>query len=103
MFAEQERDELPIVNALRADVKQWRKSGYESATQITKDLLRHWWREDRPRRLFFCQLEAVETIIFLNEIRLQGRKPRFNPAFTDDRFKELTDTPADPSFHLSPG
>ena len=42
---------------------------WEGATNVTKDLLRHWWRKDRPRRFFFCQLEAAETIIFLNEIR----------------------------------
>jgi len=65
MFAEEEREDLPLVNALRQDVKRWRESGYEGATTLTKELLRYWWRSDRPRRLFFCQLEAAETIIFL--------------------------------------
>ena len=60
LFAEEERDDLPLVNALRDDVKAWRKSGWENATETTKTLLRHWWREDRTRRLFFCQLEAVQ-------------------------------------------
>lgn len=97
LFAEEEREDLPLINALREDVKRWRKSGYEGATQVSKELLRHWWREDRPRRLFFCQLEAVETIIFLNEIRFSGKYVRFNPAATDEHFKALQDLPADPS------
>ena len=74
-LAEEQREDLPLVNALREDVKRWRESGYEGATQVTKELLRYWWRDDRPRRLFFCQLEAAETVIFLNEIRLAGRQP----------------------------
>jgi len=64
LFAEETREDLPLVNALRADVKRWRASGYEGATEVTKELLRYWWRSDRPRRLFFCQLEAAETVIF---------------------------------------
>ncbi len=96
MFAEEEREDLPLVNALRHDVKRWRESGYEGATQVTKELLRYWWREDRPRRLFFCQLEAVETNIFLNEIRLSGRQPRFKPEFKDEYFDRLKDIPANP-------
>ena len=83
LFAEETREDLPMVNALRADVKRWRASGYEGATEVTKELLRYWWRSDRPRRLFFCQLEAAETVIFLNEIRLSGRTPRFKPQFGD--------------------
>jgi type III restriction enzyme len=97
LIAEEEREELPLVNALRADVKRWRASGYEGATRVTRELLRYWWRADRPRRLFFCQLEATETVIFLNEVRLAGRKPRFTPQFTDDHVDRLRDLPADPN------
>jgi tRNA U34 2-thiouridine synthase MnmA/TrmU len=46
-----------------------RESGYEGATRITKELLAEWNRTDRFRRLFFCQREAAETIIYLAEIR----------------------------------
>ena len=35
MSAEQECDELPLINALRADVDLWRQSGYPNATPIT--------------------------------------------------------------------
>jgi type III restriction enzyme len=68
---------------------RWRESGWENASETTKKLLRHWWREDRPRRLFFCQLEAAETIIYLREILAQGKKPRWTPKLTLDDFKAL--------------
>lgn len=73
LFAEEERDDLPLVNRLREDVKRWRDSGYRGASKVTKDLLRHWWDPNRQRRLFFCQLEAAETLIYLLELGLTGR------------------------------
>ena len=91
---EEERDDLPLVNALRADVKRWRESNYRNATNVTRELLNHWTREEVERRLFFCQREAVETIIWLAEIRRAGKRTGFNPQFTDDDLKKLVDTPA---------
>ena len=76
-MAEENRDNLPLVNALREDVRRWRHSQWKGASETTKTLLRHWWREDRPRRLFFCQLEAAETVIYLREMLAQGRVPQF--------------------------
>ena len=96
LFQEEERDDLPLVNALRADVERWRNSGYERATSVTKELLRHWAREDLLRRLFFCQREAVETIIYLVEILQGGRGPRFNPQFTHEDLTKLVDTSNEP-------
>jgi type III restriction enzyme len=78
-MAEEDRDDLPLVNALREDVRRWHDAGWAGASETTKTLLRHWWREDRTRRLFFCQLEAVETLIYLREMLAQGRSPRFKP------------------------
>src|SRR6059058_5504182 len=90
LLAEEERDDLPLVNALRADVRRWHESGWESASETTKKLLRHWWREDRARRLFFCQLEAVETIVYLQEILALAKKTRWNPKLTLEDFNTLT-------------
>jgi type III restriction enzyme len=90
LLAEEERDDLPLVNALREDVRRWRASGWENASETTKKLLRHWWREDRGRRLFFCQVEAVETIIYLREILALGKKPRWTPKLTLDDFNTLS-------------
>ena len=88
-LAEEERDDIPLVNALRDDVRRWRESGWENASETTKKLLRHWWRDDRGRRLFFCQVEAVETIIYLREILALGKKPRWTPKLTLEDFKTL--------------
>lgn len=73
LYAEENRDDLPLVNRLRDDVRRWREADYRGATDVTKDLLRYWARRDRSRRLFFCQREAVETIIYLLELRIPGR------------------------------
>ena len=75
IFAEEQRDELPLVNRLRTDVKRWRESGYRGASRVTKDLLAHWHRRDSPLPLFFCQLEAAETLIYLLEMGIPGRLP----------------------------
>jgi type III restriction enzyme len=91
LLAEEERDDLPLVNALREDVRRWRASGWESASETTKKLLRHWWREDRFRRLFFCQVESVETIIYLREILAQGKKLRWTPKLSLVEFGILTE------------
>ncbi len=90
LFGTQESsDDLPLVNALRGDVRRWRESGYEGASRITKQLLRHWRREDRARRLFFCQLEAVETIIYLQEILENGKKPRWKTDLKSEEYRLL--------------
>ena len=61
--------EIPLVNQIRPRVKAWREAGYLGVTSITKRLLEHWRdpEEFEARRLFFCQLEAVETLIWLTE------------------------------------
>ena len=89
LLTEEERDDLPLVNALRDDVRRWRKSGWQNASETTKKLLRHWWREDRTRRLFFCQLEAAETVVYLREILAAGRKPRWKTRLAPDEFRML--------------
>jgi type III restriction enzyme len=96
LLAEENWEELRLVNALREDVKRWRASNYEGATNVTRELLRYWWREDRYRRLFYCQLEAAETVIFLSEIRAGGKRVRFNPRLTDEGLAKLVDTPLEP-------
>ena len=60
--------EIPLVNEIRPRVKAWRAAGYPGATGITRRLLAHWHDpEQRQLRLFFCQLEAIETLIWLAE------------------------------------
>ena len=61
--------EIPLVTLIRPRVRAWREAGYPGVTGITKRLLEHWTdaEEFDNRRLFFCQLEAAETLIWLAE------------------------------------
>jgi type III restriction enzyme len=61
--------EIKLVNTIRPRIKKWREAGYPGVTGITKRLLQHWQdpEERRDRRFFFCQLEAIETLIWLTE------------------------------------
>jgi type III restriction enzyme len=61
--------EIPLVNQIRPRVKAWREARYAGVSSITKRLLEHWRdpEEFETRRFFFCQLEAVETLIWLTE------------------------------------
>ena len=70
--------ELKLVNRIRAKLAEWRPlalRGEGGVTRTTMELLRYWRREGRRHPLFFAQIEAAETIIFLSEARadfLQG-------------------------------
>ena len=66
--------ELTLVNRIRARVAEWRAAGYPNATGTTLDLLAHWRRDGRKQPLFFAQLEAVETVLFLVEGRADLRQ-----------------------------
>lgn len=58
--------ELKAVNEIRRRVKAWREAGYPNATRVTRLLLSHWFALENPRP-FFCQMEAIETLIWLTE------------------------------------
>ncbi|MBI5855461.1 MAG: DEAD/DEAH box helicase family protein [Nitrospirae bacterium] len=61
---------LPLVNQSRTRVGPWRNADYPGVTGITKRLLAHWHdpeQRDSAHRLFFCSLEAIETVIWLTE------------------------------------
>lgn len=66
--------ELKLVNRIRQHLKSWREQGYPGVTRTTLELLQWWRRDGRERRLFFAQLEAAETIIFLIEARPDFRQ-----------------------------
>lgn len=68
---EQEYNPTPIINEIRNHIADWRASTPATwrVTPATARLLRH-WREYHFQgvRPFFCQIEAVETIIWLTEV-----------------------------------
>ena len=67
--------EIPLVNQIRPRIEAWRKAGYPGVSAITKRLLDHWRdpEEFEARRFFFCQLEAIETLIWLTEAPVADR------------------------------
>jgi len=58
---------LGLVDKIRERVKAWRKRGYSGVAPITRQLLNHWNNPERECKLFFCQREAAETLIWLVE------------------------------------
>lgn len=61
-------EENKFINRVRGEVAKWRKGGYLGVTKTTSQLLEYWTREERENKLFFCQIEALETAIFISEV-----------------------------------
>ena len=69
---EQQYDATWIINAVRHEVDQWRTWPDPNDWKVTPEtarLLQH-WRHHRFSNLrpFFCQVEAIETLIWLTEV-----------------------------------
>jgi type III restriction enzyme len=61
-------EENELVNRIRSRVRIWREGGYVGVTSTTKRLLAYWTDPDREKKLFFCQIEALETAIYVTEV-----------------------------------
>lgn len=66
---------LLLVPKIRAVVDAWRADDYKGASEITRRLFEYWFDEDHevpgfgvPFRFYFCQREAIETLVWLVEI-----------------------------------
>lgn len=59
--------ESKFINDVRARVRLWREGHYKDITNTSRRLLEHWTDPDREKPLFFCQIEALETVIYLTE------------------------------------
>ena len=68
----QKYEHTEIINAVRRQVDAWRKipnPHHWQVTSVTARLLQHWrHHEFSDIRPFFCQIEAVETAIWLTEV-----------------------------------
>lgn len=63
-------EELALVNEIRRRVNTWREASYPGVTTITRRLLEHWHDRTpgvRQYPFYFCQLEAIETLIWCVE------------------------------------
>jgi type III restriction enzyme len=69
----------PLVANIRTGVKNWRDSGYAGASTTSRALLRWWFDTEHliehadgtlaPFRYYFAQREAVETVVWLHDVR----------------------------------
>jgi type III restriction enzyme len=69
-----------FVNQLRDEVRKWREADYPGTAMVTRRLLEWWFERDEERRatgkrFFFCQQEAVESVIYLYEVQNRRRMP----------------------------
>ncbi len=72
------REANTFINSVRTQVAAWRNSGYPGVTPTTRRLLEHWNNPENEPRLYFCQREAVETAIYLNEYENKQRNDSFH-------------------------
>jgi len=57
-----------FINRVRGRVELWRRGGYVGITRTTRRLLEYWQDPGRESKLFFCQIEALETAIYITEV-----------------------------------
>jgi type III restriction enzyme len=58
----------PVVDRIRQRIGAWRQGGYVGVTGTSSRLLAYWAMAEREKKLFFCQIEAVETAIYIIEV-----------------------------------
>ncbi|HOS80333.1 MAG TPA: DEAD/DEAH box helicase family protein [Anaerolineae bacterium] len=66
-WVEERIQENQLINDIRVRVARWRQGGYLGVTPVTARLLAYWTNPERENKLFFCQIEALETLIYLTE------------------------------------
>ncbi len=78
-----ENDEI---NRIRARVDAWRKGGYVGVTKTSSRLLEYWNNPEREKKLFFCQIEALETAIYLTEVA-----NKYGDAWIENKLREVNE------------
>src|SRR5438309_3650621 len=80
-----------LVNRIREKVATWRQGGHAGVTVTTARLLDYWTAPERDRKLFFCQIEALETAIYLNEVA-----SKYGDAWIENQLRESNETGGNP-------
>jgi type III restriction enzyme len=76
-------EENKDINRIRERVELWRKGGYVGITKTTSGLLEYWKEPEREHQLFFCQIEALETAIWITEVA-----PKYGEAWVENLLRE---------------
>ncbi len=76
----------PLVAEVRKEVWKWRDAGYAGASETSRSLLKWWFETDHlieqadgtqsQFRYYFAQREAVETVIWVHDVR--GARDKFD-------------------------
>jgi len=88
---------IQIAHSLRQVVSEWRQNDYPGVSDTSRELLLHWFGRDHrietpsgetvPFYYYFCQREAIETLIYLMEVRqlnsLSGLTAEFGGQFSE--------------------
>jgi type III restriction enzyme len=68
-------ESLDQVNRIRERVDAWREADYPGLTSVSRELLVHWHdRTARELPFYFCQLEAIETLMWWVEAAAEYRQ-----------------------------
>lgn len=79
-------EENKAINRIRQRVGTWRTGGYVGVTPTTSKLLDYWTNPERERKLFFCQIEALETAIYIAEVA-----NKYGDAWIANQLREAND------------
>jgi type III restriction enzyme len=70
---------IAIAQNLRREVAEWREIAYAGASDTSRELLNHWFSQSHtipgpdgssfPFSYYYCQREAIETLVYLYEVR----------------------------------
>lgn len=66
-WSEETFKENVFVNKIRERITSWRNSDYPGLTKVSRDLLSYWKSPERQKKFFFCQIEALETLMYAVE------------------------------------
>lgn len=82
-WTEDRIEENKLINNIRERVSLWRAKGRPYTSRITTQLIEYWTRPERENKLFFCQIEALETIIYITETAA-----KLNDHWIENKLKE---------------
>src|SRR5581483_11939276 len=97
---QQRESRAALVPAVRKAVHSWPLDGYEGATEVSERLLQHWFETDHKTKAgedwlyYYCQREAIETLIYLYEV-IRARRLM---DLAEDFARSLHSSPADNRF-----
>ncbi len=90
---------VPLVRAIRAEVDAWRRGGYAGVSDTSRALLQHWFQNEHlvktdageviPFRYHWAQREAIETFIYLYELRRVRNVAELLFEFGDNQLADL--------------